>query len=102
MLGRSPIGTLIVIFAAALVITACGTVDEFRKSAVEEYKFYRKAKKEAQAKELANMVRDELDESPPRSIARPPEGPPEDVEYEEIPPPKECKFSFLKLRRICE
>ena len=72
----------------------CGTVEKIGETAIEEYNFYRKAKEEAKAREIADLVKEELEETPP------PE--PEDFAEHTEPPDdeKNCKFSFFKLRRI--
>ena len=71
---------------------SCGTVDRIGKTAIEEYNFYLKAKKEARAKEIAKLAKEDLEEEP-ESTPEIPKRPKEK---------KVCKFSFSKLRRVCD
>ena len=76
---------------------SCGTVDHIGKTAIEEYNFYLKAKKEARAKEISKLVKEDLDQDLKEIAGQPaPEIPQRPKEKES------CKFSFLKLRRICD
>ena len=80
-----------------IFLVSCGTVDRIGKTAIEEYNFYLKAKKEACAKEISKLVKEDLDQDSKELADQPaPEIPRRPKEKES------CKFSFLKLRRICD
>ena len=80
------------VISILLSLVSCGTVDRIGKTAIEEYNFYLNAKKEARAKEIADLVKDDLEEEPTST----PETP--KIPNEE----KVCKFSFSKLRKVCD
>ena len=80
------------IVSILIFFASCGTVDRIGKTAIEEYNFYLNAKKEARAKEIADLLKDDLEEEP-ESTLEIPKSPKEE---------KICKFSFSKLRKVCD
>ena len=79
-----------------IFFVSCGTVDRIGKTAIEEYSFYLKAKKEARNKEISQLVKEDLDQDSKEIISQPP------PEILQSPQEESCKFSFLKLRRVCD
>ena len=83
------------IISMLIFFVSCGTVDRIGKTAIEEYNFYLKAKKEARAKEIAKLAKEDLDQDSEETAAQPP------PKIPQRPKDESCKFSFLKLRRVC-
>ena len=58
---------MIQLFMALMLIffASCGTVDRIGKTAIEEYNFYLKAKKEARNKEISQLTKEIIPPSTP-------------------------------------